>query len=624
MNEEKRYWLERDFMVDLLKQLPAYVFWKNTECTYLGCNDAFAKALGFSSAEEIIGKSDYDLPIKKEQSDQFREDDQFVMNSLQPKINIEEKQIFLDGRELFLLTSKVPLLNPKTQQLMGVLGIYHDITNLKKNEILRLKLKNEVLEAQESFSRLAQQVVHDIRSPLASLLMIVKSCQAIPEEQRIALREAAMHINDIANHLLNHYKKENKTQDEIIVESTEPTLLSVLLSQVLTDKKYQYRNLPIQWLEKISTNSYFAFVRAAPASFKRMLSNLINNAVDAFEGKSGNITIQLEADVLNVKIKIIDNGKGMPQCLLDKLNQRIPTSYDKKSGHGIGMTQVWDSLKLHHAELEVISAVGEGSSFTLTLPKVNSPSWIAEKIIVHPEDILIILDDDSSIHAAWNSRFLEVVKTEPSIQLMHFQTAVETICFVDSLDENKKNKTFLLTDYELLNQELNGLDVVDALKIERALLVTSHFANPSVRERAMKTQTKILPKQLASEIIIELVPHIEKDQNIPEISAVIVDDNESFINILKISLLQYYPIAYYYDPEIFLEEIEKYKKDIKIFIDQNYDHSSLNGLQIAEILHTLGYQYIYLLSGEDIQSDKIPDYITVIRKIEIEKITDFF
>ena len=58
--EERRYWLERDFVLELLKRLPAHVFWKNKEGIYLGCNDAFAKSLGLSSAEEVIGKSDYD------------------------------------------------------------------------------------------------------------------------------------------------------------------------------------------------------------------------------------------------------------------------------------------------------------------------------------------------------------------------------------------------------------------------------------------------------------------------------------------------------------------------------------------------------------------------------------
>jgi two-component system, OmpR family, aerobic respiration control sensor histidine kinase ArcB len=133
MNDQNRYWTQRDFIVDLLKQLPAHVFWKDRNSIYLGCNDIFARAFGFLSPDEIIGKSDYDLPIKKEQSDAFRQDDKEVMESREPKLNIQEEQIFPDGRKVFLLTSKVPLVNQENE-IMGILGIYYDITELKKNK----------------------------------------------------------------------------------------------------------------------------------------------------------------------------------------------------------------------------------------------------------------------------------------------------------------------------------------------------------------------------------------------------------------------------------------------------------------------------------------------------------
>jgi len=57
--------------------------------------------------------------------------------------------------------------------------------------------KIQQLEGQLRFTQSAEQVVHDIRSPLACLLMIVESCNAMPEMERIALREAAMNINDM-------------------------------------------------------------------------------------------------------------------------------------------------------------------------------------------------------------------------------------------------------------------------------------------------------------------------------------------------------------------------------------------------------------------------------------------
>lgn len=84
----------------------------------------------------------------------------------------------------------------------------------KEAEHLRLVNKEQKLrlEQEAKFTKIANQVVHDIRSPLARLSMIVGSCTQIPEAQRIALREAAMGIDDIANHLLHEYR--NKESDE--------------------------------------------------------------------------------------------------------------------------------------------------------------------------------------------------------------------------------------------------------------------------------------------------------------------------------------------------------------------------------------------------------------------------
>jgi hypothetical protein len=110
------------------------------------------------------------------------------------------------------------------------------------------------LESHEKFVTIANQVAHDIRSPLASLLMIVKSCTEIPEAYRIALREAATSIGDIANHLLNQYQK--KEPDTEIADEREPILVSATLLQLLTDKKYQYQNLSVKFDYNFNQDSH--------------------------------------------------------------------------------------------------------------------------------------------------------------------------------------------------------------------------------------------------------------------------------------------------------------------------------------------------------------------------------
>jgi len=64
---------------------------------------------------------------------------------------------------------------------------------------------------------------------------------------------------------------------------------------------------------------------------------------------------------------------------------------------------------------------------------------------------------------------------------------------------------FLLTDYELLQQNLHGLDVISQAKIKNSILVTSHHNNQEVRELAKLSNTKILPKPLAPEVPINIL-----------------------------------------------------------------------------------------------------------------------
>ncbi len=52
----------------------------------------------------------------------------------------------------------------------------------------------------------------------------------------------------------------------------------------------------------------------------------------------------------------------------------------KESGHGIGLTQVWETLDHNQGELNVVSELGLGTTITLTFPRIKAPHWIAEEI----------------------------------------------------------------------------------------------------------------------------------------------------------------------------------------------------------------------------------------------------
>lgn len=119
----------RQFHRIVLDLLPVRVFWKDKNLHYLGCNLAFAKDAGKNSPEEIIGKTDYELPWKSE-AELYRKDDREVIETGKEKIFYEEPQTTPEGKQIYLRTSKIPLLGPGGIPY-GVLGMYEDITELK-------------------------------------------------------------------------------------------------------------------------------------------------------------------------------------------------------------------------------------------------------------------------------------------------------------------------------------------------------------------------------------------------------------------------------------------------------------------------------------------------------------
>ena len=89
---------EQLLLDSLLDSVPVEIFWKDKSLVYLGCNKSFVKSLGLRDKHDIIGKTDFDLPISKEHSELFRSDDMQVIQSKKPKLDIVENKLDCIGK----------------------------------------------------------------------------------------------------------------------------------------------------------------------------------------------------------------------------------------------------------------------------------------------------------------------------------------------------------------------------------------------------------------------------------------------------------------------------------------------------------------------------------------------
>ena len=122
-----------DLFRAVIDHAPLRIFWKDLNLRYLGCNPIFAHDAGLNSEADLIHKSDHELSWR-DQAEAYTADDRAVMNSGVAKLLFDEQQTTPDGRSIWLRTSKVPLHN-RNHELIGVLGMYEDVTHIKLGEV---------------------------------------------------------------------------------------------------------------------------------------------------------------------------------------------------------------------------------------------------------------------------------------------------------------------------------------------------------------------------------------------------------------------------------------------------------------------------------------------------------
>jgi hypothetical protein len=230
----------------------------------------------------------------------------------------------------------------------------------------------------------------------------------------------------------------------------------------------------------------FVFIKGNYTDFCRMMSNLLNNAVEAIVSfqQRGLIDIDFIVQEGKVEISVKDNGKGMPKGMVDNILNDIHVGSTKEAGHGIGMEQIKSTLKLMNAKMDIKSTENIGTEFKFIFQESELPKWFADRIVLNKGDVVVIIDEEPSIREAWKTRF---EKYGSDINVKYFEQSSEAINFIKSIKE--KNKIFLLTDYELKDDGMSGIDVIDKCELQkRAIVVTTMYIS-KIKDFCEKSKT---------------------------------------------------------------------------------------------------------------------------------------
>ena len=126
--ENKKLKEDRNLLNSLLKHLPENVYFKDIKSRFVRVSMAFVGHVGFDSAEKLIGKTDFDL-FDEEHAKPAFEDEQKIIKTGEP-IQKVEKEVYPDGSEKWVETTKVPRYNEKGE-IVGTFGISRDVTEKK-------------------------------------------------------------------------------------------------------------------------------------------------------------------------------------------------------------------------------------------------------------------------------------------------------------------------------------------------------------------------------------------------------------------------------------------------------------------------------------------------------------
>jgi signal transduction histidine kinase len=358
----------------------------------------------------------------------------------------------------------------------------------------------------EAFAQIAAQVAHDIRSPLAALDVVVECVDQLEEDQRVIIRGAVGRIRDIANNLLEKNRERERSGESSPSSSSgeaSQELLSSLVDSLISEKRLQFRaRIGVNIESILNAQGYGLFAKVEPAEFKRVLSNLINNSVEAIEG-NGTVTVSVKATASDCRVEVSDTGKGMAPEVLRKIGE-LGETFGKSGGSGLGLYHARCSAEKWGGKLEISSVQGKGTQVVLLLPKAEAPAWFLSGLRIPPARPVVVLDDDASIHQIWRGRLHDSLEFRKNGGvLLHFSTPPEIRAWGKSHPSQLESALFLL-DYELLGQAQTGLDVIRELQIgPRSILVTSRFDEPEIKAACTQLHVKLLPKGLAGFVPIE-------------------------------------------------------------------------------------------------------------------------
>jgi PAS domain S-box-containing protein len=382
-------------LLTVLDTIPVRIFWKDRNLVYLGCNHLFARDVGKSEPQEVLGQTDYEL-VSSEAADRYRADDARVIHSGESKLGHEELRNTADGHARWTRMSKVPLCNAQGE-IIGVLGTYEDITQYKRIEAESRAAKEAAETASHAKSLFLSRMSHELRTPLNEIMGHAQLMEMMPggsgevHASSKEIRRAGAMLLSLVNDILDLARVEAGHMNV----PSQTVSLSGVLAECLSQNANMARNRQITLAQAGSCTGLF--VTADARRLLQVLNNLVSNAIK-YNRSAGRVDLSCSRPTVGwIRIEVKDTGPGLTdqqQANLFHPFNRLGAELSSTEGAGIGLVLSRRLMEAMKGVMGVKSQRGEGSTFWLELPEaqVASPPDKAVRPVAHRLKLLVAED----------------------------------------------------------------------------------------------------------------------------------------------------------------------------------------------------------------------------------------
>ncbi|SNX72859.1 PAS domain S-box-containing protein [Bacillus oleivorans] len=317
-----------------------------------------------SPSYEIVMGYTPDFYIGKNALDMIHDDDKaYIVNRYEQLLKTGEPQRVefryqhRDGH--FVWLEVIGKVLTKSGDRTDYMVVGREITERKESEALIRKL-----DKLSAVGQLAAGVGHEIRNPLTSIKGFLQLMKQEPLKYNdnfywdIIFKELTR-IDTIVNEFMFLAKPQTGTMKQINLNQIVKSTLTLLDSQA---------NLHNATLSQ-SFNRDQILTNGIEDHLRQVLINLLVNSIESIDG-TGGVRVKVELLENSIRIRIIDNGKGISKEHLDKLGTPFYTTKEKGIGLGLAISQ--KIVNSHHGELLIRSKVGFGSLVDIVLPTMNA------------------------------------------------------------------------------------------------------------------------------------------------------------------------------------------------------------------------------------------------------------